>query len=167
MTLVTATLMVQEPLTGIVPPDRPIEAEPAFAVNVTPQEPVRLFGEATTMPAGRLSVNETPESAIVFADGLDAVKVRVEAPFGAINVGAKVSASDGGPMTVRLADAVPPVPPAVELTVPVVLFFAPAVVPVTFTENVQKLLAAIVPPKRLMLPEPAPAVIVPVPHVPA
>jgi hypothetical protein len=39
-----------------------------------------------------------------------------------------------------LAEAVPPVPPSVEVTAPVVLFFVPAVVPVTFTEKVQELL---------------------------
>jgi hypothetical protein len=73
---------------------------------------------------------------------------------------------DGGAMTLMLADAVPPVPPSVELMLPVVLFFAPALVPLTFTENVHEPLAAIVPPERLTEPEPAVAVIVPGPHVP-
>ena len=40
-----------------------------------------------------------------------------------------------------LAEAVPPVPPSVEVTAPVVLFLAPAVVPVTFTAIVQEPLA--------------------------
>ena len=40
----------------------------------------------------------------------------------------------GGAMTDTLADAVPPVPPSVEVTAPVVLFLVPAEVPVTLTE---------------------------------
>ena len=47
-----------------------------------------------------------------------------------------------------------------------VLAWAPAVVPVTLIEKVQLLLAAIVPPTRLMTPVPDAAVIVPAPHVP-
>ena len=42
----------------------------------------------------------------------------------------------------------------------------PAAIPVTFTENVQELLAAIVPPLRLITLVPAVAVIVPPPQEP-
>ena len=65
-----------------------------------------------------------------------------------------------------LALAVPPVPASVEEIAPVVLFFAPAVVPVTLTENEQEALVAIVPPERLTAPEPAVATIVPEPQEP-
>ena len=44
------------------------------------------------------------------------------------------------------ADAVLPVPPLVEVTLPVTLFLSPAVDPVTVMLNVQLLLAAIEPP---------------------
>ena len=37
-----------------------------------------------------------------------------------------------------LAEAVPPVPPSVEVIAPLVLFFTPPVVPVTFTVMVQE-----------------------------
>jgi hypothetical protein len=94
------------------------------------------------------------------------VKLSVEVPPGAIKFGVKTSASEGCPTMAMAADAVPPVPPSVEETLPVVLFFAPAVVPITFTEKVHDPLAAIVPPERLTMPEPAPAVTVPAPHVP-
>jgi hypothetical protein len=57
-----------------------------------------------------------------------------------------------------LADAVFPVPPFVELIAPLVLFFAPPVVPVTFTLTTHEAFAATVPPVRLMLPVPAVAV---------
>jgi hypothetical protein len=164
--LVIVTLNVQELAAEIEPPDKVIAPEPAVAVTVPPQEPVRLLGVATTIPVGRPSVNPTPVRATVFAEGFVAVKLTVEVPPGAIKLGAKVSASEGGPTTEMVADAVPPVPPSVELTVPVVLFFAPAVVPVTFREKVHELLAAIVPPERLTVPEPAAALTVPAPHVP-
>jgi hypothetical protein len=52
-----------------------------------------------------------------------------------------------------------------EVTLPVVLFCAPAAVPVMFTTTVQEVAEAIVPPVKLMLPPPATAVTVP-PHVP-
>jgi hypothetical protein len=52
----------------------------------------------------------------------------------------------GGAATVRVAEAVLPVPPFVELTAPVVLFLTPAVVAVTATETTHELLAAIDPP---------------------
>src|SRR5262249_22883802 len=71
-----------------------------------------------------------------------------------------------GAKTLIDAEAVPPVPPSVEVTLPVVLFFWPAVVPVTFTAKVQELLAAMVPPDKLMTLVPCVAVIAPAPHEP-
>ena len=72
----------------------------------------------------------------------------------------------GGVNTMRDADADRPVPPSVDVTLLVVLFLVPGVVPVTFTANVQDPLAASVPPVRATLLPPAVAVIVPVPHEP-
>jgi hypothetical protein len=66
----------------------------------------------------------------------------------------------GGPATVMEAFDVLPVPASVEVTW-TLLFFTPAVVPVTFTETVQDALEASVPAERLMLPDPATAVAVP------
>ena len=55
-----------------------------------------------------------------------------------------------------------PVPPFVELTTPVMSLFTPTVVPVTFNEIVQVVPGVVMmPPVRLMLPEPAFAVTVP------
>ena len=65
--------------------------------------------------------------------------------------------------TVRLADAVLPLPPFVELTV-TLLFFTPVVVPWTLTETVQLAFGARLAPERLTVEEPAVAVAVP-PHV--
>ena len=68
--------------------------------------------------------------------------------------------------TVTLAEAVPPVPPSVELTALVVLFLVPDVEPVTFTEKVQEALAASAAPDRLTEVAPAVAVMVPPPQEP-
>jgi hypothetical protein len=94
------------------------------------------------------------------------VKVSEVVAFRAIVEGLKALAIDGGATTLTLAVAVPPVPPSVEVTLPVVLVCKPAEMPVTLTENVQLALAAIVPPLRLIVFVPAVAVIVPAPQVP-
>ena len=88
------------------------------------------------------------------------------APLGGMLAAPKDLLIDGGATTARLADAVPPVPPFVEVTAPVVLFCAPAVIPVAFTEKLHEELAAKVEPDKLTLPAPAVAVIVPPPQVP-
>src|ERR1700730_18122085 len=68
--------------------------------------------------------------------------------------------------TVALAEAVLPVPPSTEVTVLVVLFFVPNVVPVTFTPKVHEALDASVAAVKLTLPDPAVAVIVRLPQLP-
>src|SRR5216683_7580117 len=68
----------------------------------------------------------------------------------------------GGPMTFSVAVLlVVPVPPLLELTAPVVLFFTPAVVPVTSTLIVQLLLDARLPPLKLRVVSPAEGLNVP------
>jgi hypothetical protein len=54
-----------------------------------------------------------------------------------------------GASTIIDAVAVFPVPPLVALTLPVVFTCVPAVTAITFTDNVQVLFAAIVPPVKL------------------
>ena len=165
---VTLTEKMQEPPGTNVPPARLTEPDAAVAVTVPlPQVPVRPLGVDTTRPAGKVSVKATPLSDEL-ALGLVTVKLRLvvppigilAAPNNLLMVGAL------GELTITLAEAVPPVPPSVELTVPVVLFLVPAVVPVTFTEKVQEPLAANVPPARLTEPDAAVAVMVPPPQVP-
>src|ERR1051325_10333523 len=70
------------------------------------------------------------------------------------------------PSTFTLAVAVKPVPPSVDVIAPVVLTCRPAVVPVTFTEKVQDVVAARVAPVSVIRFVPAAAVIVPPPQVP-
>src|SRR5882724_6008341 len=158
---VTFTDNVHEALTANVPPDRLTDPEPATAVAVPPQVLDSPFGVATTKPAGRVSVKATPVNAMVLATGFVMVKVRLVEPFNGIVAAPKALVIVGGVATVMLADAVFPVPPLVEVTFPVVLFFTPEVVPVTLTVSVQLLLTAMVPPASETLPEPATAVAAP------
>ena len=72
----------------------------------------------------------------------------------------------GGAKTLIVALAVPADPLSVELTAPVVLLFAPAAVEVTPTVKVHEPLAGSVALDRLIVDEPATALIVPPPHVP-
>jgi hypothetical protein len=82
------------------------------------------------------------------------------APNATVTVGEMVE------LTVMVALAELPVPPLVEVTGDVELFFMPTVEPVTLTENVHDPLAASVAPDKLAEPDPAVAVMVPPPHDP-
>src|SRR6266566_2782177 len=156
---VTLNEIVHEPLAASVPAERLIEPDPAVAVVVPLHVLLRLLGFATTSPAGKLSVNATPLRLVVF--GLLMVNVRLVLAFSGIEAAPNAFAIVGGVATVMLAEAVFPVPPLVELTAPVVLFFVPEVVAFTFTETEHELLTATVPPVKLTLPLPAVAVVVP------
>jgi hypothetical protein len=160
---VTVTLNWHWLLTAIV---APVSAIPVGAVVVSVPPQTVAVPLATVRPVGRVSVNATPVNATAFAAGLVIVNVSEVVAFRAMVLGLNTLAIDGGATTLIEAEAVPPVPPSVEVTFPVVLFCVPAAVPVTLTENVQEALAAIVPPLRLMTFVPATAVIVPAPHVP-
>src|SRR5215471_4514245 len=162
--LVTLALTVHELAT--VPPVSEIVPDPALAVAVPPQVLLKPLGVATTRLAGKLSVNATPFSGSALAAGLVMVKVSVELVFGAMLAGLNALAIEGGACTWTVACAVPPVPPSVDVTLPVVLTFEPAVVPVTFTLNEHEPLAAMVPPDRLITLVFCVAVIVPAPQEP-
>jgi hypothetical protein len=159
-------VIVQELPTAAVPPVSETVAEPEVAVATPAHVFTKLFGVATTIPTGNVSTNATPVSAEAFAPGFVIVKVSDVVPFNGIVAAPKAFAIVGGKSTLTLADAVPPGPASVDPTLPVVLFFAPAVVPVTFTENEHDALAGIVPPVRVTLFVPAVAVIAPPPQVP-
>jgi hypothetical protein len=72
---VALTTTWQLELAAIDPPLSEIEPDPAVAVAVPPQVLLSPFGVATTNPDGSVSVNATPDSATVFADGLVIVNV--------------------------------------------------------------------------------------------
>src|SRR5437764_2958422 len=68
-------------------------------------------------------------------------------------------------LTVRMALAVPPVPPSVDVTAPLTLFLAPVVVPTTSTLTVHAAFAATPPPLlNVSVPAPGAGAHVP-PHV--
>jgi hypothetical protein len=165
---VTFTLNVHAKLAASVAPVRLTAPDPAVAAMVpTPQVPVSPFGVETTRPAGNVSVKPTPVNAvealglfIVKLSEVDPFREMLAAPNDFTIVGATIAA------TVTLVEAVPPEPPSTEATALVVLFFVPAVVPVTFALKVQEPLDASVALAKLMLPDPAVAVIVPLPQLP-
>ena len=100
---------------------------------------------ASVTPPGKVSVKATPARAVPVL-GLVIVNVRVEVPPATMGLGEKDLVMEGGATTVTDAFAVFPVPPFVEVTAPVVLFFTPEVAPVTVTLKAQLLFAAITPP---------------------
>src|SRR5262249_38139503 len=116
-------------------------------------------GVETTRPAGRLSVKATPFS-VTLVFGFVMVKLSEVLPFSGILAAPNTLAMLGGVATVRFAVAVLPVPPLVELTLPVVLVYWPDAAPVTVTLNWQLPFAAIVAPVSAM---PVGAVVVSVP----
>jgi len=161
----TFTEKVQEPPAAIVPPERLTTEKPETVPVVivpAPHDPVSPFGVATVKPAGRVSPNPTPVSATV-ALGLVIVKVSVVVPFRLMLAAPNAFAMLGGPITVMLAVLlVAPGPLSVDETGPVVLFCTPAAMPCTFTLTLQLAFAASVAPVRLIEPDPAAAVTVPV-----
>jgi len=94
-----------------------------------------------------VSLTVTPVRATVLAAGLVMVTVIVELPvFCAMLAEPKTLAMVGGATTAREADEVLPVPPFVEVTLPVVLVEVPAVLEVTVAVTVQLPLVARDPP---------------------
>src|SRR5260370_22990477 len=130
---------------------------PGVAVTLPPHPVLALAGLATTkVPVvdGKVSLNPTPvrsPAAVVF--GLAIVKVSVAIPFsGILTRGLNALLMVAGATTVMLAVLlVAPGPLSLEEIGSVVLFFTPAVVPVTSTVIVHWPLDANVPPASLML----------------
>src|SRR5271157_945125 len=116
----TLTETAQDPPPAIAPPARLTELPPPAAVMPPPQLLVTPGVDATVMPLGKLSVNATPLRATLEL-GFVILSVKVLVPPSGIELGLKPLEIDGGAITVRLADAVRPVPPLVEATAPVVL----------------------------------------------
>jgi hypothetical protein len=126
---------------------------------------VRPFGEATNNPDGKVSLKLTALNEVL-AFGLAIVKFNGKVTFGEMPASPKDVLSEGGNTTATVANAVPPVPPSIEVTAPVVLFCTPVVVAVTLTLNVQDELVDRPAPERLILAPRGLAVIVPPLHEP-
>jgi hypothetical protein len=147
---VTLTVTAQVPLAAIVPPEKLTDVFPADGAKVgEPQPEVVTFGVvATCKPAGNESVKATPVSAVL-GFGFVIVKVSVLTPPTATGSGENALAMPGGEITNKVSVPVFPVPPLVEVTLPVVFTFEPLVVAVTLTLTVHVPLAVTVPPERL------------------
>src|SRR5712691_6337867 len=127
-------------------PDRLITLVAGVAVIVPPpQVPLKPLGVLMTRPAGSVSLKPTPVS-VVPVFGLLIVKLSEAVPVTAILGAPNDLLMVGGATTVVQALAVFPVPPSVEVTLPVVLFFNPVVVPVTVTLKLHRLFTAILAP---------------------
>src|SRR5713101_753853 len=131
---VTFTLTAHELLAVIPPPLKLMVVSPAAGANVPPHVLLEPGTAATCRPSGKVSLTATPLKAVPVL-GLVMVKVRVEVPPTEVLVGEKALLMLGGATTVTLAIAVLPVPPLVEVTLPLVLVYCPAVIPVRVTLN--------------------------------
>ena len=120
---------------------------------------LRFGVAATTSPAGKLSVNAIPVCEIVVS-GFWMLNVSEVVPFSGIDAAPNSFVIEIGVATLRLALAVLPVPPLVEVTLPVVFVYWPEAAPVTVTENWHWLFAATVAPESAI---PVGAVVVSVP----
>jgi len=156
----TDTLITQLLPAAIVPPLNVRLVSPAWGANVPPHVSDGFGGLATISPAGNVSVKPTPVRATV-EFGLVRVNVRVAGWPTVTNEAPNDLVIVGGATTVIVAIASPPVPPLADVTLPLVLFWTPAVTPVTLTVTWHIPLGGMVPPLKLIVPLPATAVIVP------
>jgi len=160
LTLVTFTTRLQDAPGASDAPDKLIAPLPLAAERFPPQVLLTPLGLATDIPAGNWSKKLMPCS-VTTELGLLMMKVRVVAAFAEITDAPNALLMVGGKATLTLAEAVFPVPPLVELTLLVVLFFRPSAAPVTFTVTVQEVLTANVAPVMEMELLPPVAVTVP------
>ena len=165
---VTLTENVQEALAARVAPESAMVLEPATALIVPPpQPPLSAFGLATSSPPGNVSLKPIPES-VEAEFGFVIVKPNdVEANCGSeATPNAFAIVGGASALTCSDADAVPPVPPSVDTTLPVTLFIVPTAFAVMLTANVHALFPARLAPVRLTVEDPAVAVMLPPPHEP-
>lgn len=117
---VTFTPTLHDAPPARLPPLRLKLPLPAVAPVTLPPQVLLDPALATCNPDGRLSVNESP--VIVRLElGLVIVNVKPVVPLSGIDNAPKAFTVVGGVATLRLAKAVLPVPPLVELTLPLVL----------------------------------------------
>jgi hypothetical protein len=91
----------------------------AVTVKVPPQ--IELVALVTVSPVGSVSVKPTPVRIVGLPAGLVMVKLKLVDAFSPMALAPNDFEIEGGASTVRLAFAVLPVPPLLEVTFPVVL----------------------------------------------
>jgi hypothetical protein len=134
----------------IEPPLSAIDPDPAVApVIVPPQVLLRAGVEATTSPEGNVSVKATllwnSDSTLLI------VMVRVDVPLVFMRAGEKLFVRNGAALTMKVPDAVVPVPPFVDVTALVTLLKVPDDADATVVDTVQLAPPASEPPVRLKL----------------
>ena len=177
----TLTVTVQLPIAlfpvpaaGTVAPDKAMLAAPETALTLPPVQVVTapVGAAATTIPAGKLSVNVTPVSAVRLRFCSVKVSVEVAIPLARIVVGENVLPKTAPVCTDKLpllmsdpfvAPSVLVIVPAAMLLMTVPLLATLEVAAVTVKVNVQEPCFGIVAPAKLA--EPAPATTVSVPPV--
>jgi len=134
----------------------------ALSVRLPPQVLVVVAEARLIWPGnvGNTSVNTMAWSVLVVLLFV-MVNVISEVPRASTGFVPKDLVNVGWRSTVKVAEAVPPVPPSVEVTFPVVLLYVPVAALRTFAVTMQELPAGIVPPLRDREPPPAAAVTVP------
>ena len=120
----TFTETVQLALAAKVPAERLMLPEPATAVAVPPQVLFKALGVATTRSCRQIVSKGNSGQRQIGVRVLDGERQRV-VPFSGMLAAPKAFVIVGGVATVRLAEAVLPVPPLVEVTFPVVLVYCP------------------------------------------
>jgi hypothetical protein len=108
---VTFTVNVQLLLAATLAAESETLPDPATAVTTPPQVLANPFGVATTIPAGRASVNATPVRPTVFAPGFVIVNVNEVDALNPMLAAPNTFAIEGGAITATLAEAVPSVSP--------------------------------------------------------
>ena len=155
-----STLRVQDPLAAKLGILTVSDVAPAVGVNVPTQVMLEFGVGATTRPAGRASVIDTPvrppvpPSVFMLLMRKVALKIPFLATQGMVTprivtehvVGSKVFSSVGGASTDMFALAALPCPPSSEEGFEVVLVLKPTTVPVSCTEKLQEAVGARVAP---------------------
>lgn len=158
--LVTLKITVQLLLAGIVMPLKFSDVAPADKLLGIVPEQVPVTDPPTAVMFVSESLNVAPVRLLAF--GLVSVRVTVEEPPVAIEVGLNALAMVGGPSTVKVTvPVVALLAPSSVVASVALLFLAPVVVPVTLTVRVQLVVAFRVAPDRLTVLPPGAAVAVP------
>src|SRR5260370_77897 len=139
---VTVTVIAQVlPGVAMLPPERLMLVVFAVAVTVPLQTPLTPGVPATCSPFVNVSEKAIPFSAVVLAAGLAMVNVSVVDTFCCAVAAPNCLLMVGGATILSVAVLlVVPVPPSVEVMVPVVLAASPATVPFTSTLKVHGVL---------------------------
>ena len=120
----TSTVIVHDPLAGIVPPDRLTGRNPAVAEILPAPQVVEAFvGDATTSPVGSVSVRAALVKTRLFELLTVIVKVEILSPCKFTGENTLLPVKGAGVATVRVALAGEPFDPRLDVTPPAGIVF--------------------------------------------